>query len=122
MPLAFVLDEHLRGPVWQAVVRHNLQSDAVLDVVRIGDLPELPLGADDPEVLAWAARQSRLLVTEDRHTMATHLERHLRSGHHSPGILIPRGGIRMGELIECLELIALVGEATDFADAITYIP
>jgi hypothetical protein len=23
MPLAFVLDEHLRGPLWQAVLRHT---------------------------------------------------------------------------------------------------
>lgn len=24
MALAFVLDEHLRGPLWQAILRHNL--------------------------------------------------------------------------------------------------
>lgn len=51
MPLAFVLDEHLRGPLWQAVLRHNLRSNAPLDVACVGDSNELPLGADDAAIL-----------------------------------------------------------------------
>jgi hypothetical protein len=122
MPLAFVLDEHLRGPLWQAILRHNLHSDFPLDVVRVGDRPELPLGSDDATILRWAEAEQRLLVTEDRHTMAAHLEAHLTSGRHSPGILIARTGTRIPDLVACLELIAEAGEQSDFADAITYIP
>jgi len=122
MALAFVLDEHLRGPLWHSILRHNLIGDYTLDVVRAGDAADLPLGARDSEVLLWAERQSRLLITEDRHTMASHLHRHLAGGHRSPGILIARFGIGMRQLLECLILVAHAGQPSDFADSITYIP
>ena len=56
MPLTFLLDEHLRGPLWQAILQHNLRSDNLLDVMRIGDEATVPLGTDDPGVLLWAER------------------------------------------------------------------
>jgi hypothetical protein len=51
MALSFVPDEHLRGPLWQAILRHNLDGAEPLDVVRVGDKPELPLHISDPEIL-----------------------------------------------------------------------
>ena len=103
MPLAYVLDEHLRGPLWQAILRHNLRGgEYPLEVVRVGDAPDLPLAADDAAVLLWAEREGRILVTEDRHTMHGHLRDHLDAGHHSPGILIPRAGQPMWAMVECL--------------------
>ena len=122
MAMAFVLDEHLRGPLWQAILQHNLRGDDPLDVVRVGDTPDLPLGADDQELLVWAERSGRILVTEDRHTMGRHLRDHLSSGRHSPGVLITRAGQRIRTLVECMELIAHAGHPADFADAIIYIP
>jgi hypothetical protein len=123
MSLAFVLDEHHRGPLWQAVLRHNLRGgDFLLDAVRVGDPIDLPLSVDDPTILAWAESERRILITEDRHTMLTHLQDHLAAGRHSPGILIPRTGQPMGALIECLILIAFAGQATEFANRVTYIP
>lgn len=122
MALVFVLDEHLRGPLWQAVLQHNLYGENPIDVVRVGDPPDLPLGADDLAVLRWAERESRLLVTADRHTMIDHLHAHLAGGNHSPGVLIVRHGQNIRALVDCLVLISYAGEATDFADTAIYIP
>lgn len=122
MALQFVFDEHVRGPLWQVALRHNLRGLDPLDVVRVGDTAELPLSINDPGILLWAEREGRILVTEDRHTMAGHLNDHLTAGHHSPGILIMRPGQNMQTLIDCLVLIAHAGEPSDLADAITYIP
>jgi hypothetical protein len=123
MSLAFVFDEHLRGPLWQAVLRHNLSgAEFLLDAVRVGDFPDLPLSANDRTILMWAEREARLLVTEDRHTMLVHLRDHLAEGHHSSGVLIPRAGERMQTLIESLVLIAHAGEPAEFADTIIYFP
>jgi hypothetical protein len=102
MALSFVLDEHLRGPLWEAILRHNLRGAEKLDVVRVGDTAELPLKIDDPEILLWAEGESRILVTEDRHTMAGHLREHLATGGHSPGILMVRPNQRLRTLVECL--------------------
>ena len=51
MSLAFLLDEHLRGPLWTAIQRHNLSSELRLDVVRVGDAADLGLGTLDGDLL-----------------------------------------------------------------------
>jgi hypothetical protein len=120
--LRFLLDEHLRGPLWLAVVRHNARGGLALDVARVGDPPDLPLGSDDPAILLWTEREGRILLTEDVHTMPGHLARHLQAGHHSPGVFIVSDGCSIGELVSHLELVAQAGEAADYADAVTYVP
>ncbi len=42
--IRFVLDEHLRGPLWAAIQRHNLSASLPIDAVRVGDPPDLSLG------------------------------------------------------------------------------
>jgi hypothetical protein len=122
MPLAFLFDEHLRGPLWQAVVRHNAAGGLWLDVVCVGDPADLPLGSSDSEILQWAERESRLVVTEDRHTMPAHLQEHLEAGRHCPGILILRQDSPRQTLVDCLELIAYAGRAEEFRDAVNFVP
>jgi hypothetical protein len=117
--MRFLLDEHLRGPLWRAILRHNLRTDQPLDVACVGDVSDLSFGATDATVLQWAEREHRILVTQDRRTMPQHLQRHLDSGNHSPGILMVRrdSGVR-----ELLEYLVLTDQAADFADAVNYIP
>jgi len=119
MSQRFLLDEHLRGPLWQAILRFNLRGlDSNLDVVRVGDPPELPLSTDDPSILAWCEREGRILVTHDRRTMSVHLRAHLQSGHHSPGIVVVRANTSVNDVIECLILIAEAEFSAEFRDAI----
>src|SRR5258707_1309353 len=56
-------DENFDGDILRGLVRR--QSD--LDVVRVQDagLAETP----DPMILAWAAREDRVVLTHDRDTM-----------------------------------------------------
>ncbi len=63
MALRFVLDENQRGLLWRAVVRHNQRGLHVLDVVRVGDPSDLPLGSIDAEILLWCEREDRILVS-----------------------------------------------------------
>jgi hypothetical protein len=74
--LAFVLDENQRGLLWRAIVRHNQAGVNVLDAVRVGDFPDLPLGSSDPDILLWSEREGRILVSFDKATMADHLAEH----------------------------------------------
>ena len=41
MPLTYLLDEHLRGPLWRAIQRHNALGTDPLDAVRVGDVEDL---------------------------------------------------------------------------------
>ena len=66
MPLPYLLDEHLRGPLWRVIQRHNATGGLPIDALRVGDPDDLPLGSDDATILAWAEREGRILLTLDR--------------------------------------------------------
>ncbi|MGH7168887.1 MAG: hypothetical protein ACRELG_01230 [Gemmataceae bacterium] len=123
MPLRFVLDEHLRGGgLWQAIQQHNASGNSPLDVVRVGDPVDLPLGTPDPDLVLWAERENRIVVTLDYQTMPGHFVDHLRSGRMSPGLLLILPHRSIPDLIASLFIIAYCGDAIDFQDLINYIP
>ena len=122
MPLRFVLDENQRGPLWRAVVRHNQLGVYALDVVRVGDPPDLPLGSTDADILTWSEQEQRILVTFDKTTLAGHLADHLQAGRHSPGIFTLRRGSRPSQIVAHLTLVAYASEAWEWQDRIEFIP
>lgn len=119
MSLAFVFDEHLRGPAWSAACRHNATTEPPLDAVRVGDADCVPLGTDDSEILFGAEREDRILVTRDQSTMQTHLDQHLYAGHHSPGVFMIRPHGQLSVVIEFLVLADQLSDSHEWRDAIT---
>ena len=122
MALRFVLDENQRGLLWRAIVRHNQLGAHPVDVVRVGDPSDLPLGASDPEILIWCEREERILVSFDKTTLARHLAVHLHAGGHSPGIFLLRRGGRLSLAVDQLALVAHASEAWEWLDRIEFIP
>ena len=122
MALRFLLDENQRGLLWRAIVRHNQLGLPPIDVSRVGDPPDLPLGSTDPEILRWCEGEDRILVSFDKATMASHLANHLQGAGHSPGIFMVRRGRRLSEVVEHLALVAHVSEAWEWADRIEFTP
>jgi hypothetical protein len=123
MALRFVLDEHLRGgALWHALQQHNAAGVDVLDVTRVGDLADLPLGISDPDLLLWAERADRILVSLDKRTLPAHLAAHLQAGGHSAGVLILRPGNTTAQVLAALVLIAQAGDSIDYLDRIDFIP
>jgi hypothetical protein len=122
MALGFVLDEHLRGPMWQVVQAHNKAGLYPIDVARVGDPPDLPLGTKDPDVLIWAERCCRIVVSRDESTMKTHFANHLRAGHGSPGLFLVRKRSRLFEVVDFLVAAAYASESADWQDQGFYIP
>ena len=121
MPLAYLLDENQRGLLWDVIQRHNARGVDPLDAVRVGDLPELPLGRQDPDILLWAEAQERILVTFDKSTMPGHLADHLAGGHHCPGIFMVSRTSRPLEVLEFLILAAYASEPAEWRDWIKYV-
>jgi hypothetical protein len=122
MPLCFVLDEHLRGPLWGAIQQHNAGGSYPLDAVRVGDPPDLPLGTTDPDLLLWAEREGRVVVTRDWRTFPGYLAAHLRGGHHSPGVIILRPGQPLPQLVFALALAAHAADPGEFRDQVRFLP
>ncbi len=123
MPVRYLLDEHLRGgALWQAIKQHNARGTDPLDVVRLGDPSDLPLGTLDPDILLWAERQGRVFISLDKKTLARHLRLHLQAGHHSPGVFIIRAGSTVAQVMLFLTLAAYAGDPASFHDRIEHIP
>ena len=122
MFLRYVLDEHLRGPLWRAIQWHNGRGQYPLDVVRVGDPADLPLGAEDPLILLWIEREQRILVTHDPDSMANHLTAHLDAGHHAPGIFIVRPHSTLPQIVTFLVDAAYASRLEEWKDRISFIP
>ncbi|HVS34466.1 MAG TPA: hypothetical protein VMS17_02725 [Gemmataceae bacterium] len=93
-----------------------------MDAVRVGDPVDLPCRSIDPDILIWAEREGRILVTLDRHTIATHVAAHLGAGRHLPGVFLVRSGSRVSQVVAFLVLAAHAGDPADYRDRIEYIP
>ncbi len=122
MALAYLLDEHLRGPIWRAIQRSNARGPDSIDAVRVGDENGPALGTQDPEILQWAEQHNRILVTLDEHSMPSHLADHLQAGRHSPGVFTIRPSVHLPDVVEFLALAAFASEPDEWADRIAYIP
>jgi len=122
MLLRYVLDEHLRGELWQALQSHNARGVHPIDVTRVGDPPDLPLGTFDPEILQWAEWEGRLVVSRDEGTMKTHLADHLQAGRHSPGVFLIRKRSTLADVVFFLVAAVYARDPTEWQDQYRYIP
>lgn len=123
MALRFLIDENLRGRrLWRGIVRHNVLGGLTIDAVQVGDPVDLPLGSSDPEILRWAEREDRILISRDQSTLTPHLLAHLQAGYHSPGIFIVHPIASYAAILNYLEIVAHAGNADDFRDRLVFIP
>lgn len=122
MPLAFLLDENLRGDLWELIQVHNQSGGLPIDAERVGDPADLPLGSKDPAILIWAEANGRIVLSRDFRTMPRHFNDHLAAGRHSPGVALVRRSATLHEIVSYLEVAAHAAEPYEFADAVRVIP
>jgi hypothetical protein len=75
-----------------------------LNLLRVQDT--LPEGTPDPEVLAWAAQENRVLITNDRNTMVGIAGRRVARGEFVPGIIVTTNEQAIGSAIDDILLVA----------------
>jgi predicted nuclease of predicted toxin-antitoxin system len=76
----------------------------------------------DPEVLAMAAAQDRIVVTHDRHTMPRHFGQFMLDRGSSPGVFVVGQDVPIAEVIEELLLVWSASDAEEWRDRIVDIP
>ena len=74
-----------------------------LDLVRVQDA--LAKGTPDPEVLAWAATDKRVLISNDRNTMLGFAYQRVAAREPMTGLIITSNEQSIGEAIEDMLLI-----------------
>lgn len=78
-------------------------------------------GVPDPEVLAFSAREGRMLVTHDKKTMPGHFAEFILTAH-SPGVLLIPQRYPIGPAIEGLYLLWSASEAEEWENQILRLP
>ena len=122
MALCYLLDEHFRGDIWDAIQHHNAQAVDPIDAVRVGDPPDLPLASLDSDILAWAERAGRVLVSRDRRTMIAELAAHLQAGRSCPGLFMVRRRSRLADVLVFLVAAAQAGDEDQWRNQVIWIP
>jgi hypothetical protein len=99
--LQLAADENLNNDI----VRGLKRRDPLLDIVRIQDTGLS--GATDPELLAWAAREGRVLLTHDVSTLTRFAYERVKAGLPMPGVIEVSRAVPMGSAIEDILLLAI---------------
>ena len=80
------------------------------------------MGAPDPDVLEWAAREGRQVFTRDRKTMTGHARDRIARGLPMPGLFVIPEQMPIGQAILELETITLASEADEWRDWVVFLP
>jgi len=79
-------------------------------------------GVLDPEVLAIASDQNRILVTHDKKTMPGHFGKFLMAARTCPGVFVISQDEDIGDVIEELVLIWAASDGEEWVDRIVSLP
>ena len=91
-----------------------------LDVVRVQDVGLIT--RPDTEVLEWAAKENRVLLTHDVTTMSKHSFDRVNQGLPMPGVIEVSQLIPIGEAIEELILIAECSLENEWQNQVIFLP
>jgi hypothetical protein len=112
----FLADASLR----HAIVSGCLRREPTIDFLS-AHLAKLE-GIPDPDVLAIAAEQGRILVTHDFRTMPRHFGEFLEAGRSSPGVFLVKGRTPLAQVIEALVLVWAASDPEEWKNRILEIP
>src|SRR5689334_11537928 len=98
--LRLLADENFNGDI----VRGLLLRQPDIDIVRVQDVGLS--GAEDPDVLAWAAENNRIVLTYDRASMSDYAFERVAAGERMTGVFILNDRFPIGRAIE--EVLVMV--------------
>jgi predicted nuclease of predicted toxin-antitoxin system len=115
MKIRFQADADFSETIIQALQRREPAIDfQTADKGRIRGLP-------DPEVLAAAARENRILVSHDHHTMPVHFANFIAT-QQSPGVFLLAQNVPIRIAVEALLMIWEASEAEEWINTLQYLP
>ena len=114
--IRFLADEDFSGPVLAGVKRRLPD----LDIVRVWDtiVRERP----DPEVLEFAERENRVVLSHDLSSMEFHARARIQSGKTMPGLFLIRQSFPIGPSIEEIITLAECSHPNEWQNRIEYLP
>ena len=115
MTIRFQADADFNQTILLAAIRREPSVD--FQTATAGGL----LGLADPEVLAKAANEGRLLVTHDQRTMPRHFAEFITQ-QTSAGLLVVRQSLPIAAVVDDLLLIHAATEAEEWINRLGFLP
>lgn len=116
MKVRFLADADLNKTIVSGVLRRDPSIDFL--TAQAAGLRCLK----DPEVLALAAKQRRVLVSHDVSTLPAHFRTFRNAGKRSAGVFLIAQSLDIGIAIEELLLIWLASDASEWDDRLEWLP
>lgn len=115
--LRLATDADFRGRLYWALLR-KLPG---LDIVRAQEMGLRT--APDPDILAWAASEGRILLTHDKKTMMYFARERIRARLPMPGVfIVPNQKVRISVLVEEIRTVMLCSSQEEWKDQIVFLP
>lgn len=114
--LRLLIDQDFDQDILRGLERRIPNLDAIT-AYEIG-LSEAP----DPELLAWAAEEDRIVLTHDRRTMPDHAAERIAAGEKMPGVFVVPRRLSLHEAIDDLEILVVCSLEYEWNDAVRILP
>jgi predicted nuclease of predicted toxin-antitoxin system len=114
--LRLLADENFNG----IIVSGLLKRQPDLDIVRVQDVGLL--GAEDPVILGWAAREDRVLLTHDAKTITKYAYERVLAGQRMPGVFELVRTLPISRAIDEILLVALASHEGEWEGQVRYLP
>lgn len=114
--LRLLADENFNGRILRALRRQIPD----LDAVRAQDTSLC--GADDEDLLQFAADENRIVLTHDIETLVGYAWKRVRSGRPMPGVIVALTDRPIGQVIGDLELLLLASSPEELEAQIRFLP
>ncbi len=112
----FLADHCFDEDIVRAVKRRNAAIDIVL--AREVGLAE----AEDPEILAWAAKDGRVVLTHDRNTMIAFANRRTIDGEPMAGLVVVAQFAGLAAVIDDILILSECTEPAEWENRVEYLP
>src|SRR5271170_4157344 len=112
----WLADENFNNDIVRALFRHKPD----IDLVRVQDCGLS--GASDPEVLAWAAAESRMILTHDVRTFSAHAYARVVKGQRMPGVFGVGRRVSIASAVEDILQITECSQAGEWEGRVLYLP
>ena len=112
----FLADENFNNDIMRGVLRRNPE----IDLVRIQDIGLT--GIEDPEVLEWAAKENRILLSHDVATITKYAYERIEAGLAMPGVFEVGHAVPVSIAIEDILLIAEFSLENEWEAQVIYLP
>jgi hypothetical protein len=103
-----------------AIIRGLLLRQPACDIVRIQDAGMA--GMADPDILAWAAHEGRVLLTHDVATCIRFSSGRVYAGEAMPGLIVVVQGASIGTVIDDLLLLSECSLPGELEGQVVFIP